>query len=167
MSIEINEQSQSRWYLWDKTLGCMVEISAADSRLPAPRKLQHQREGFIGRIPLAWAQKSCQLPGKAAALTMCLWYLHGLTKKTTIKLTKANRAAFGLLNRNTYYHAVTALETAGLIRIVRRQGQSLTVQLVGLAEPEPEPSNGGAAGPDVTGKRRTVVNLAANREKRR
>lgn len=128
-----------RSYIWDKRLWRSVEVEPGDSRLSGAKRRQCRGErGFIrGPIPLAWMQRTCRLPGKAPQLGLALWYIHGLTNRVSIKLTRTNLVDFGLQDRGVFYRAVEALEGANLIRVIRRPGQTLELALV-LDEPPPD-----------------------------
>lgn len=86
-------------------------------------------EKFIkGPIPLEWITRANALPGKAGAVGLALWFLVGVQKSRTIKLTGEVTRIAGC-NRKTVYHALSALEGAGLVVVQRRRGARPTVSI--------------------------------------
>lgn len=87
-------------------------------------------EKFIkGPIPLDWTIRANSLPGKAGAVGLALWFLVGVQKNRTIKLTgEVERAA--ACNRKAVYQALSALEGAGLVAVERRRGARAVVMIL-------------------------------------
>lgn len=87
-------------------------------------------EKFIkGPIPLEWITRANALPGKAGAVGLALWFLVGVQKSRTIKLTgEVERIA--ACDRKTVYPALAALETAGLITVERKSGARAVATIV-------------------------------------
>lgn len=87
-------------------------------------------EKFIkGPIPLEWITRANALPGKAGAVGLALWFLVGVQKARTIKLTgEVERIA--ACDRKTVYPALAALETAGLITVERKSGARAVATIV-------------------------------------
>jgi hypothetical protein len=100
---------------------------------PAPvkqaRPPQHRPgEWFLrGPVPWPWLEVAARLPGKALALSLCLWREAGYRRSRTVKLSLA-RAGLGVRG-TTARRALRALETAGLVTVLRLPGHGLEVTL--------------------------------------
>jgi hypothetical protein len=83
---------------------------------------ERPRDKFIkGPIPLNWIQLANGLPGKAGAVGLALWFLSGVQRSASVRLTgEVERIA--RCDRKTTYRALTALDSAGLISVARRRG---------------------------------------------
>ncbi len=111
-----------------------------DSRLPVKRLTFNNKTGiheshapvvkFIkGPIPLDWVTCANKLPGKAGPVGFALWFLAGIKKSRTFKLTgEVERIA--ACNRRTLYPALKALEKAGLIEVQPKRGARPTVVIL-------------------------------------
>lgn len=88
---------------------------------------QLTRQKFIkGPIPLEWVKRANSLPGKSGAIGIALWFLSGVQKNETVKLTKAVENIAGC-NRQAVYYGLERLENEGLITVRRRTGGRPTV----------------------------------------
>jgi hypothetical protein len=97
----------------------------------APRKAPRPRAGgrFLkGPVPLDWLQLASFQPGKALHVAVYLWFLAGLTKSRSVVLPTAKLASLGV-DRYAAYRAIRALETAGLVSVVRHRGRHPIVTL--------------------------------------
>src|SRR5688500_12227922 len=65
-----------------------------------------------GPIPLAWLHRAAGLPGKALAIGLALWFLHGCRKRWTVRLTRRTLQRFGV-GRKPGYLGLQNLEGAG------------------------------------------------------
>ncbi|MBT4290195.1 MAG: hypothetical protein HOD92_22955 [Deltaproteobacteria bacterium] len=72
--------------------------------------------------------KAARCPGKTCEVGLALWFLVGVTKKKTVKLTNALTGELGVPPR-TKLRAVDALEEAGLISVIRHPGRSPLVTI--------------------------------------
>ena len=91
----------------------------------ATRKLVEAPKATLflrGPVPLEWLGSAATLPGKTLHVGIALWWLHGMAKGKPFKLTQK---ALQILNveRDAASAALTRLEKAGLIRLVRQPGQ--------------------------------------------
>jgi len=82
-----------------------------------------------GPVPLAWLRRAADLPGKALAVGLALWFLRGCRKSWTVRLTRRTLARFGV-NRKPGYLGLENLEAAGLVRACRHSGKSPMVTIV-------------------------------------
>jgi hypothetical protein len=82
-----------------------------------------------GPIPLPWLAVAATLPGKALAVGLIIWFLHGLQKTYTVKLAPSWLRHFGV-KRQAAYRGLKALENARLITVARKRGESPTVTIV-------------------------------------
>ena len=107
---------------WDRVSGQFV----ADATHEAGRK----PAGFIkGPLPLGWMQAAARLPGRTLQVALALWYLAGLKKDTTVRLTTKPLEDMGV-SRDAKYDGLARLEGAGLVSIRRQPGQAPLVTLL-------------------------------------
>lgn len=106
--------------------------------LKRPRKIPRHKSGerfLCGPIPLSWIVKATVLPGKTWHVATVIWYLAGLTKSPSVKLTQGILNEFGI-DRFAKYRALNALAEAGLIRYIVTRGKNPVVTLL-------DPTGGG------------------------
>ena len=85
-----------------------------------------------GPIPMAWLNEAAKLPGKAINLGIAIWWLDGMAKTKTFKLT--GKALDQLdISRDAAADALKRLEGRGLIRVQRAPGQRPTVEILSVA----------------------------------
>ncbi len=117
-----------------------ISKSPNDSRLPVKRLAFNNKTGahesqapvvkFIkGPIPLDWVTCANTLPGKAGNVGIALWFLAGIKKSRTIKLTGEVEKIAGC-HRQTLYPALKALQKAGLIEVQPKRGARPTVVIL-------------------------------------
>ncbi len=82
-----------------------------------------------GPIPLSWISKAAQLPGKSVNAGLACWYLMGLKKSYTFKLSNMVASEFGL-NKDSKARSLKHLEEAGLIRCTRTIGRSVVIEVL-------------------------------------
>ena len=82
-----------------------------------------------GPIPLKWILPASSLPGKSLQISMALWFLKGVTRKNTVKLSGKLVRSFGV-SRSTLYRGLAEMENAGLISIQRHKGRSPIVTIL-------------------------------------
>lgn len=87
-----------------------------------------------GPIPLPWLSRAALLPGKALHVALALWFLSGLTKSRTVRLSKSTLEYFGV-KRQASYRSLKALEGVGLIACSRSPGRCPIVTLKVEGEP--------------------------------
>ena len=95
-------------------------------------------ERYIRTIPFSWMRTANRLPGKVASVAVALWFLAGVKRSMTFRLT-AEAADLSGASRKPLYRALAALEGAGLISVTRRAGARPVVtihQRVGTGTPE-------------------------------
>lgn len=79
-------------------------------------------EKFIkGPIPLGWITRANALPGKAGAVGLALWFLAGVQKSQTVKLT-GEVEKIASCGRKAVYRALKSLSDAKLVTNTRRAG---------------------------------------------
>jgi hypothetical protein len=78
---------------------------------------RHKRgEKFLkGPIPWIWLTRAAQQPGKALHVGIAIWFLAGVRRTRTVRLSNHNLITLGV-ERNGKYRALCALEKAGLVR---------------------------------------------------
>ncbi len=89
-----------------------------------------QTEPFLcGPVPLAWLQRASCLPGNELKVGLVLWYLVGLKKQKTVKLSSQILITFGV-KRTTGYRLLANLERAGLVAVKRHCGRQPVVTVL-------------------------------------
>ena len=87
-------------------------------------------EKFLkGPIPLKLISRATQLPGKAWHVYAAIWYVAGIKKNQTIKLSQQVLNEF-CVNRFAKYRALEALAPAGLILYQSNDGKNPLVTLL-------------------------------------
>ena len=81
-----------------------------------------------GPIPLDWVFTAAQLSEAALKVGLILWYLSGLNRSDTVKLSNRYLDDIGL-SRNGKYRGLAALEKAGLISYSQGEGRSPIVTI--------------------------------------
>ena len=84
----------------------------------AGKKAKQFLRGPINYLPLV---KASNLPGRAIHVFIVICFLYGVTKSRTFKLKSSLLREFGV-KRCAGYVALKALENAGLVSVVRRNG---------------------------------------------
>jgi hypothetical protein len=84
-------------------------------------QLHTPTERFVRTIPFDWLARCTRLPGKATSIALGLWFLSGVRKSTTFRLT-AEAVHLAGCSRSALYRGLSALENAGLIVVARRPG---------------------------------------------
>jgi hypothetical protein len=82
-----------------------------------------------GPIPQIWLSRAASLPGKSLHVGLSVWFLAGMTKSRSVRLSARVSRAFGV-DRHAKYRALRWLEDAGLVTVVRRSGCSPIVTLL-------------------------------------
>jgi hypothetical protein len=96
-----------------------AELPPSQSRMP-PR--HRKGEKFLkGPIPLEWLIQAARLRGRALHVGVALWHQVGLTGVSQVRLPMHLMRSMGV-ERSSVYRGLLALEAAGLVRVVRRQG---------------------------------------------
>lgn len=78
-------------------------------------------ERYVRTIPFDWLRRANRLAGSAAAVAASLWFLAGVKRSMTFRLT-AEAVDLAGCGRKSLYRALAALEQAGLIGVQRRPG---------------------------------------------
>ena len=86
-----------------------------------------------GPIPWSWITCAMRLPGKALHVAVVLWQEAGFRKSRNVKfrMSKIERVGF---TRWTARRALVHLEEAKLIKIDRKPGQLLQVEILEVEE---------------------------------
>ena len=99
-------------------------------RGPNTTSKENSDKRFIkGPIPLEWLLTASKLSGKSLEISMVLWFLKGVTKNHTVKLSGKLVRSFGV-SRSTLYRGLAEMENAGLISIQRHKGRSPMVTIL-------------------------------------
>ena len=83
-----------------------------------------------GPIPLALLQEAARLPGRALVLYLAIWHRADLRRSPEVSLPTDYLAGWGI-DKDAKRRAITALERAGLVRVLDRgPGRSRKVALI-------------------------------------
>lgn len=81
---------------------------------------------------MLWLSAAASLPGKTLNLGIAIWWLAGMAKTKTFKLTGKALMNFGI-SKDAASDALKRLEAHGLIRAYRAPGQRTTVEILTVA----------------------------------
>ncbi len=103
-----------------------------EREFPIPRHKSGER--FIrGPIPWEWLRLALSVGGKAANLSLALWYLIGLKRVNPFRLTNKTISEFGLTPK-TARRLLLAFEAKGLIEVDRQRGRGPDVTILDPSE---------------------------------
>ena len=111
---------------------------------PQDRPLKRQpraRDPYVRTIPLPWIQQASRLPGKSLHVGIVLWYLSGVSKSLTVKLTRSWLRRFGL-HPETGRRGLQTLEIANLVVVLRNGRKNPIVTLVKGTQSPPKVNAG-------------------------
>lgn len=86
---------------------------------------------FVRTIPYEWLHRCNRLPGKTTQVALGLWFLAGVKRCLTFRVT-AEALDLAGCERHTVYRALTVLEQANLIAVERRVGAYPQVTLLAV-----------------------------------
>ncbi|MBS4011260.1 MAG: hypothetical protein KGZ72_10955 [Roseovarius sp.] len=111
-----------RRLVWDRQRDAFVdEHEAAKAKTPAR---------FIkGPLPLEWMQAAARMPGRTLQVALVLWYLVGLKRSDTVRLSSEQLDAVGV-SRDAKYDALQRLSATGLVTVEQRPGRAPVVTVV-------------------------------------
>jgi len=109
--------------LTDERLGSAISRSAKRHH-PKTKKGKFLK----GPVPIVWLVRAERLSGKCLAVGVVLWFLRGLTRKSTFTLEKKWCEQFGV-GRNAVGRCLDRLEKLGLISVERHPGRSPIVSI--------------------------------------
>lgn len=95
---------------------------------PKARPVVKPGRQFV-KAPLGWLALAGALPGKALAVGLALWFLRGVKRKSTVRLTIGTLEKFRI-ERRACYRALRQLEDARLVEVTRRQGRGPSVTIL-------------------------------------
>ena len=98
---------------------------------PSNRHRRRDRAGefLAGPIPFTWLSVAAQLPGRALHVGLLVWHRSRVERVSQVSLTAGKREGFGL-DRHATSRALSSLEKAGLVSVMRRPGCAPVVQLI-------------------------------------
>lgn len=109
-------------------------------RTARPTRPPRHRPGqpFLkGPIPWGWLERAGGLPGKALHVALYLWREAGCRKLRVVRFRMGMTAGMGL-SRWVARRGLLALQSAGLVSVVRRPGRCLDVTLNALDDDAPD-----------------------------
>jgi len=99
---------------------------------PSKSKLPRHKNGeyFLrGPIPWNWIIAASNLKGKALNAGISLWHLAGMKNTAEVKLSGKLLRKMGI-QRTTGYNALSELEKAQLVSVIRRRGRCPIVTIL-------------------------------------
>ena len=87
-----------------------------------------------GPIPYEWITRASRMSGTAVRVGLNLWFLSGLTKSKTVKLSNRYLNDFGL-HRISKSKGLKQLQDAGLISYTGKKGSSPLVTILEASTP--------------------------------
>jgi hypothetical protein len=106
-----------------------IPVRKIDLEVASQRRQPETTEYFLkGPIPLPWLEAAAKLPGKAYVLGNILWWHHGMSQGSSIKVTKRSLERFAI-SEDAYRDGLQRLEDAGLVSVLRRPGQRAEVRI--------------------------------------
>ena len=102
----------------------------AASKKPKVKAPRHKKgERFLkGPIPWNWVVEAANLSGGALKVSLAIWFLAGMKKTDTIKLSNGMLEELGVSRRNKY-RVLESLEDAGLISVSQHSGNSPKIKI--------------------------------------
>jgi len=95
-----------------------------------PFKRQSKAQNpYVRTIPLSWIYQASRLPGKALHVGIVIWFLSGVKKSKTVKLTRKWLSKFGI-HPETGRRGLKALKRAELVHFEPSGHKSPLVTLV-------------------------------------
>lgn len=128
--------------IWPRPPGVSSDVQPGEQRLKFDPESGIFRpyarvERYVRTIPFAWLRRANRLPGSAAAVAASLWFLAGVKRSMTFRLT-AEAVDLAGCGRKTLYRALASLERSGLISLLRRPGARPIVTIILQAPMSPE-----------------------------
>jgi hypothetical protein len=108
--------------------GAFLRFGGVDGTHRQPRKTS-QSYFLKGPIPLWWLTRASKLPGKATALGIALWWLRGMSKDDSFKLTGKALEAMNV-SRDAATDGLRRLEVDELVSVERAKGKRPTVHII-------------------------------------
>ena len=103
--------------------------AAQQNKIRGTNRSNHYGKFIKGPIPLEWVKKSAKLPGKVLNIVLILWYLKGLMKEDTVKITGKLLDNF-CISRQAMYKGLEKLKHAGLISVKTHVGRCPEVTII-------------------------------------
>lgn len=112
-----------------QTTQLVWDVNAGAYGPPRPRAEVATPYFIKGPISLLWIQRAAAIPGKALHVALGLWFVRGLCCKPTFPFKQKVTTGLGV-SRDATYDALTRMEAAGLIRVVRHRGRAPVVTIL-------------------------------------
>ncbi len=110
---------------WSRHDGPEVEVETAQLRTVLAR---HADRFLKGPIPLREIAAASRLPGRALAVLLAIHHRQALTKNPVVTLPQRLLAELGV-GKDAKARALHALESVGLVRIMRSKGRQSKITL--------------------------------------
>ena len=110
----------------------IVQLRLADRPVAPPQPRAPSKRPFFlkGPVPLSWLERAARLPGRSLVVAVIVWFLAGLNRTGTVRVTSQWTERFGL-DRHALYRALRWLEAEGLVTVKRRPGSCPEVTVIG------------------------------------
>ena len=108
--------------------GMQKPKDGSDLKRVNPLKRIHGR--FLkGPVSMTWLTSASRLPGKTLEVGIALWFLSGLNKDLTVRLSNKLLREFGV-DRYAKYRALRIMAESNLISVFQQPGQSPVVTIL-------------------------------------
>lgn len=107
----------------------------SDQSTPSRKPPRICRKDFLkGPIPWDWLQQAAVLKGRSLIVGLIAWREAGIVQRMTVSLRPARYRQCGV-SQPAAARAVRNLESAGLVRVIRRPGRCLELTILVASEP--------------------------------
>ncbi len=110
-----------------------LSLQRVDRSIEGPPRHKAGQLFLKGPIPQMWLSRAASLPGKSLHVGLAVWFLAGMAKSRSVRLSAGVSRAFGV-DRHAKYRALRWLEDARLVTVVRRPGRSPIVTLLEFSD---------------------------------
>lgn len=111
-------------------------LPPAQSKPATPKQSppRYCRNDFLkGPIPWDWLRQAAVLPGQSLIVGLIAWREAGIVQSMTVSLRPARYRQCGV-SQPAAARAVRNLESAGLVRVIRRPGRCLELTILDASE---------------------------------
>jgi len=124
-----------RYTVYMKFIPNPIELALGRTERPNQGPPRHRPgQMFLkGPVPQPWLSRASTLPGKSLHIGIAIWFLAGIARSRTIRLSGRVTTAFGA-DRHAKYRALRWLENARLITVSRRPGCSPRITLLDVPD---------------------------------
>lgn len=97
------------------------------------KKVESFERYIRGNLPLEWFLACQRISYAATATGLLLWYLSGVKKSKTVKVSQTHLDKF-FTSKSTFKRTISQLEKAGLVSVEREPGKAMLVTIQGVKD---------------------------------